>query len=101
RVGLAAELLQCLAGLSGVVLDFGLELDCRLVEIGALERLAGSSGSGERCQDNGRKGSERGDQADADMREHRLSSSSPRGGNFRRGDHESTSPNHVEVVTET
>ncbi len=87
------------ADLSGVVLDLGFELDRGFVELGPLERLAGG-GRWNGTQGNRRKGDERGNAADAELREHGLSSSSPLGGNFRGGDHPSTIPNHVRVVTE-
>ena len=76
RVGVAPQLRERLAAAAGVVLDLGFELDRGLVEIAALEGFAGG-GRRNGTEGKRRKGDERGNEADADMREHGLSSSSP------------------------
>ena len=85
-VGVAAKLRHRLAGLAGVGLDLGFELDRGVVELGALEGFVGGGGRGRNgTQGNRRKGDERGNEADADMREHGMISSSPLWREFPRG----------------
>ena len=97
-VGLAAQLRQRLCDLAGVGLDLGFELDRGFGEIGPGEGLVGGAGGMQRAE-NGRKGDERGEQADADGRAHGMVPPPP-SAQFQGGDHQSTIPNCVEVVTE-
>ena len=75
-VGLAAQLRERLGGLAGVGLDLGFELDRGVGELGSLEGFVGGTRRNG-TQGNGRKGDERGNEADAEWREHGLVSSSP------------------------